>query len=198
MYINFHLLQQLKITPQQILLLQAIKQQSSEDLKDVIPLLIQEDHLLENLSKNDYIKLIKGKKEQSEIERLRITSKGTKLLEDVNTPEVTQGDIQLFDYAVEMYLSHEDEERHVGNKKKTKIYCAIFRNHLSLSLHRMYWLVWLFLQENPFTKRLEYIFLNSNKNRYGKLQNNIEDSPLYQYYDQNRQKIEQFWKKKKV
>lgn len=196
MYLNFKLAKELNISPQQILLLQAIKQQGSEKLDDIIPLLIQEDTLLENLSKNQYIKLIKGKKDQSEIERLRITSKGTKLLEDISTPEITEGDLQMYSYLENIYLSHEDEERHIGNKKKTKIYCAIFRNYLSLSLHQMYWLCWLFLQEYSHTKRLEYIFFNSNKQRYGKFQNNIEDSPLYQYYDQNKEKIENFWKKK--
>ena len=68
-------------------------------------------------------------------------------------------------------------------------YCAFFRQKLELSLHQMYWLCYLFLQEYEFTKRLEYIFFDSNKNRYGKFENNLEDSSLYQFYDENRERI---------
>ncbi len=62
----------------------------------------------------------------------------------------------------------------------------------------MYWLCWMFLEEYEYTKVLEYIFFNSNKNRYGKFENNIEDSPLYQFYDENKARVEKLWKAKNV
>ena len=92
-----------------------------------------------------------------------------------------------------MYLNNEDSERKIGNKKKITQYITIMRNHLGLSLHQFYYLCEYFLAEYPYTKLLEYVFFNSNKNRYGKFQNNIEDSPLYQFYDSKKQEVEYYW-----
>jgi len=86
----------------------------------------------------------------------------------------------------------------IGNKKKTRKYCAIFRKYLDLSLHQMYWLCTMFLEEYEYTRKLENIFMDSNKHRYGKFINNIDDSPLYQFYESNIDRVKYFWKIKEV
>lgn len=198
MYINYKLLFESGLSPADYHVLVAAKISQIEDMEAVLAMLVQEDSMLEKLLEKRYIRLIKGKKGDSELARVRIDKKGSELLENLSIPEVTQGDLDMYDYLVGIYISHEDEDRIVGNKKKVKLYCAILRNHLSLSLHQFYWLCWMFLDEYKFTKKLENVFFDSNKNRYGKFINNIEDSPLYQWYDENKDKVEQFWKNKNL
>lgn len=195
MYINFEILFKRDLIPQDLLFLQAVKQQKTEDTSEYIAMLL-DDERYEVLKEMDLVYQIKGTKKMNDIERMRVTPKGNKFLEEVRIAGVTEGDIQMYDYLCEMYLSHHDDERHIGNKKKTKIYCSVFRKSLNLTLKEMYWLCYMFLEEYSHTKRLEYIFFNSNNNRYGKFENNIEDSPLFQYYDENENRVKSFWKRK--
>lgn len=192
-YINFKYLNSQRLDHIDLIILQACKQNSTEDNSELLKS-NQESHL--HLIELGLVKLIKGKKGQTDFEKLRITPKGTKLLENVHTPEITENDIRMYDYLVEKYLSHEDEDRIIGNKKKTKIYCSVLRNYLSLNHQQFYWLCMLYLDQAIYTKKLENIFLDSNKVRYGTLQNNVDESPLYQYYDKNKEDIINFWKKK--
>ena len=194
MYLNVDYIHSQKLTAPDIGILQLIKQQRTEDMEDNIATYINDDQF-ERFFEMGYIETIKGEKNDSEIARLRLTKKGTKLLENVEIPEITQGDLDMFDYLVDMYMKG-DEDRVIGNKKKTKIYCTQFRNHLNLSLYEFYWLCWLFLDEYKFTKKLENIFFDSNKNRYGTFLGNIESSPLYQFLDENRERVEKFWEQK--
>lgn len=196
MYINFDYLKQKGLTVSDVCTLQIIKQLKIEPERENDLATVLSDDFMEKMSESGYITSIKGKKGDSELAKLRLTSKGSKLLDSIETPVITEGDEKMFEYLCQFYLSHEDEERTIGNKKKTKMYCALFRKHLNLSLHQFYWLCWLFVQREKFTKRLEYIFFNSNKNRYGKFLNHLEDSLLYQFYDENKQEIEHLWKQK--
>lgn len=195
-YINFDYAKEKDILPLDILTLQIIKQLKREPEREDDLAMILTDSFLSKYSTNGYIGEIKGKKGDSELARYRLTGKGTKLLEELHTPLVTQGDLEMFDFLCKMYLDNEDKERVIGNKKKTKMYCTIFRKRMNLSLHQMYWLCWLFLEEYKFTKKLENIFFDSNKNRYGTFEGNFEDSPIYQYLDENRDKVEKLWQTK--
>ena len=194
-YVNFKLLKERGITPVDLMFLQAVKQQKIEDAMEPVAMLL-DDMKYEHLTEAGIVHEIKGTAKMNEIERIRLTPKGNKFLEECYTGDITQGDIEMFNHLCEMYLDSKDEERSIGNKKKTLRYCSVFRNHLSLTLHEMYWLCWLFLQEYEYTKKLEYVFFNSNKNRYGKFENAIEDSPLYQFYDEQKIRIEKLWKQR--
>lgn len=195
MYINTELLLEKDLTPTELILLQIIHQNRTEEVDRVIAMTIT-DEALKKFEDRNLIEYIKGKKSQSEFEKIRLTSKGSKLLDDLQTPEISDGDSQMFDYLCKMYLDHEDEERVIGNKKKTKMYVAIFRKELQLTLHQMYWLCWLYLSEEKFTKRLQYIFFNNNVNRYGKFKDNIEDSSLYQFLSSREEEVKLIWNKK--
>lgn len=195
MYINTKLILEKGYIEDDLKVLQLIHQNRVNDESDAIVRNIT-DRQMELFYENGLMDDIKGTKKQNEFQKMRLSTKGHKLLEDFQTPEITQGDIEMYDYLCNMYLSHEDDERIIGNKKKTKIYCAIFRNRMALTLKEMYWLCWIFLKEYPFTKKLENIFFDSNKRRYGKFENHFEDSPLYQYLDENRKKVENLWKNK--
>ena len=195
MYVNVNILSNSSFSFEDVIYLQLIKQLRTEpevlDSVQGIP-----KATLENFEEKEYITFIKGKKNDSKLSKIRITKKGSDFLDNLNTPEITDGDVKMFDYLCEMYLKSDDEERVIGNKKKTKKYISVFRSKIGLSLHEMYWLCWAFLKDYKYTKKLENIFFDSNKNRYGKFENNIEDSPLYQYLDENRKQIEKIWKLK--
>lgn len=189
-YFNFEYAKAKGISPNQIICLQLIKQNRTEDVSEFIDV----SHL-EYLQNKKLITYIKGTSKQTELQKVRLTKKGNRLLEDIQIPEVTEGDLKMAEYLMKMYLA-EDENRIIGNKKKVKMYCAIFRKQMQFSLHEMYWLCWLFIDEYKFSKKLENVFFNADKNRYGDFKSNIEDSPLYQFFDENKEKVIEFWKKR--
>lgn len=195
MYLNTNYIHNKGFTLNDIYTLQVIHQNRTENMESVIATYITDD-MLDKFVEKGFVSFIKGGKKDSKFKLIRLSKKGSDFLDNCYTPEITEGDVDMFNYLSSMYLSHEDKERKIGNKKKTKIYCAVFRKNLSLSLHEMYWLCWAFLQDYKYTKVLEYIFFNSNKQRYGKFENNIEESPLFQYFDENKEKIQRLWEKK--
>ena len=195
MYINISNLLKLP-NPLMLPFLLLLKQVPKKDLTEELARLVVDDESLNELVSNGFIKYIKGKKNADPISLLRLDKKGNSFLNSLSEVEIDEADKKMFSYLSNIYLNHEDEERHIGNKKKTLIYCTEFRLKMELDLYQMYWLCWFFLQEHSFTKKLEYIFFNSNKNRYGKFKDNIEDSPLYQFYDTRKKEVEQLWVKK--
>jgi len=192
MYINFNMTKGLSFN--QILLLQAISQNRTEDMSTLLESQLDTatgQYFLEQ----GYIMLVQGKKDDSPLKKMRLTKKGKEYLESIQIPNVIEGDLELLGYLTTIYLSS-GEDRKIGNKKKIASYISIMRRELELTLHEFYYLCEYFLAEYEFTKVLEYIFFNSNKNRYGKFQDNLQDSPLYQFYEEHKEDIENYWKQK--
>jgi len=196
MYLNSKLLETRNLSPAEFALLLLIKQNKSEPNGDIIEKYLDPETSVkfEEMGLVDYVKE-KSKKDRL-VDRIRLSPKGTALLEDLQTPDVTDGDIELFNYLSDMYLNNEDDERSIGNKKLVKMYVAQFRQIIGLSLHEAYWLYDLFLKEYSYTKKLEYLFLNRAKNHYGKFSSNYQDSPIYQFWDDNKERVEKYWELK--
>lgn len=191
MYINTKLLESYKLSLIQYSVLCILRQNKFEDQSE---LLEEYEADLIYFRDNNLLEEIKAKnKSESVYKRLRISKKGQEIIDAVCTPELSPGDQEMFEYLVKMYLSHEDKERIIGNKKKVAMYVAIMRNHLGLTLHQFYYLCEFFLAEHVFTKKLENIFFDANKNRYGDFKNNIEDSSLFQFYDMRKVEVEHYW-----
>lgn len=192
MYINTTLLKEYQLTPANLIALQIISQLRFEEVPQD-SLKFATDNL--PLDKDKYVTKIKGSSKQTEDEKLRLTHGGKKALENVQIPEITEGDVQLSDHLISTYLA-EDDERKTGNRKKIKENVAITRKYLGLSLHQMFYLCETFVSEYEYTKVLEYIFFNPNKHRYGKFINHIDDSPLVIWYHDNIREVELIWKQK--
>ncbi len=186
-YINFKILRKYSLTPEHLIQLLAIKQKEVD--------LINTD-VLSDFDNLGYTTYVKGKKDALKSELVRLSDKGKKLLEDIGTPDVEEEHLKMRDYLIEMYLSHEDKERVVGNKKLIGIYISILQNYLGLDIYRFYYLCEFFLSEHTFTKKLENIFMDRNKIRYGDFKNHIEDSSLYQFYEQRKKDVEWYWAQK--
>lgn len=193
-YINYEIMTSKLLTLYELGVLQLIKQNRIEDLSNEISFSVQGTEVIEKFSNMGYIESIKGKKGQSGFQLIRATKKGTEALEDIGTPEVTEGDLKMRDYLITMYLDHEDGERVIGNKKLIGVYISIMTKHLNLNLHEFYYLCELFLENHKFTKKLENIFFDKNKNRYKEFKNNVEESPLFQFYDLRKDEVEYYWK----
>lgn len=192
MYINTIYLQEYGLRLIDVSLLTIIKQNKLEDLSVFI-----EDNIttsdVEFYQDKGLISFVKRGKSLSE--KIRITPKGTKFLEAVTTPDITLGDEKMANYLMEMYLSV-DENRIVGNKKSVVKHTAQFRQYCGLTLHQMYWLCDLFIQETKYTLKLENIFFEANKHRYGRFLDHIDDSKLYQFYNEKKEMVENYWKQK--
>ena len=195
MYLNFKLLNSRQLTPLDFSFLLAVKGNKTEDNSGTLEYYFKD--VLEKFRETNLITFIKPKnKSQNDYNTVRLTSLGNEWVDDLTTPEVTEGDLQMFSYLTEIYLSHEDKDRVVGNSKKVKLYCAILRNHLQMTLHEFYYFLSYFLEEYPYTKKLENLFLDSNKNRYGSFINNISDSPIFQFWEREETNIRQIWAQK--
>lgn len=194
-YLNVEILKNSELGFGEVTIMKVISQNASEDNSEIIKEQVSEEYLKE-LFERGLVTFIKPKrKNQDKYELVRASKKAKDILNLIRIPDIEEGDIKMFDYLCQKYLNHEDEDRTIGNKKKTLQYCAIFRKYNNLTLHQMYYLCMHFLDEYKYTKILERIFFDSNRNRYGRFENNVEDSPLYQYLDENREKIESIWKR---
>jgi hypothetical protein len=196
MYINFSLLRQLNLSVSFIPILFAANQNRTNDESETLSNEAFSDDL-KHLYELGLLESVKQKKKSETLYNLiRLSTKGRKILEDITTPEISSGDIQMFEYLVQIYLSHEDKDRVVGNAKKVKMYCAILRNHLQMTLHEFYYFIELFLSDYPYTKKLENLFMDSNKVRYGTFINNVDDSPIFQYWQKEEENIRNYWAQK--
>jgi len=190
MYINIELFNKSGLQPQDLYFLCAIKQIDKEVL-ETIP-----NNVLERFKELSLVEYIKGKKNEEDWCKIRLSKKGSELLNTLDIPDVEEGDLKMAEYLFQMYLNHEDEDRVLGNKKAITRYITILRNHLDLSLHQFFYLCEYFLAEYPYTKKLENIFLDKNKNRYGEFKNHISDSVLFQFWEQKEEEIKQYFKTK--
>ena len=190
MYINIKLFEKSGLQPEDIYFLAGIKQTE----KEVIDKLTGD--IFNRLEALKLLTSIKGKKGDNPMYNIRLSTSGKKLLEDIETPEVTEQHLKMRDYLIDMYLSHEDKERVIGNKKLIGIYISVLQNYLDLDIYRFYYLCEFFLSEHIFTKKLENIFMDRNKIRYGEFKNHIEDSALYNFYEQRKSDVEYYWAEK--
>jgi hypothetical protein len=196
MYINYEILTSKGLSLHESSVLQLIKQNRIHPLSEVISFETMGTDMIDKFSNLGYIDYVKAKKGQPVLETIRATKKAVEVLEDIETPIVTEDILKMRDYLQNMYLNHEDEDRVIGNKKLIGIYISIMINHLNLTLHEFYYLCELFLEHHKFTKKLENIFYDRNKNRFKEFKNNVEESPLFQFYDLRKGEVEYYWKLK--
>lgn len=196
MYLNNSILSSSGISINEYGLLCLIFANKNEDNSEVIKENCNADYL-KQLEERGLVQFTKPKnKQQTQYHCVRLTKEAQELLEMLETPEITDGDKKLFDYACQIYLSHEDEDRRIGNKKATLIYTAQFRQKLGLTLYEMYYLLELFLSEYEYSKILERCFFDKKKHPYGKFANHLSDAPLMQFYEDNKERVEKYWKLK--
>jgi len=191
-YINTKLLKSRNLSILDIQILQLAKQARIEDVSDVLSeYSLNVDSLL-NLG---YLESIKGKKEDNKFQKIRTTKLGNETLDLISTPLITDGDIQMYSYLCQMY-TEEDTTRTLGNRKAGLKYCAEFRQIMGFTLHEMYWLCYMFVQNTTYSKVLEYIFFEKKNNPYSKFKDSLDSSKIYQFWCDNEYEIREFWAEK--
>jgi hypothetical protein len=195
MYINFKLLNSRQLSPSDFMFLCAAKANKNEDNSGVI-----EYHFKDNLERFKDSNLITFTKPKNKSENVystvRLSSLGNEWMDDLTTVDVDENTLKMRDYLCQIYLNNEDTERVIGNKKLIASHIATLRSHIGLSLYEFFYLCEYFLSVHIYTKKLENIFMDRNKNRYGDFKNNINDSVLYQFWEQHEEEIRQYFKQK--
>lgn len=195
MYINFNLAKTKGLNEVDIMTLQIIKQLRTEPQREENLVNILTDDFLIKMEDRGYIHQIKGKKSDSELSKIRLTKKGTKLLDDIETAEVNEEDIVLFEWLESFYKA---EEKQIGNKKRTKTGIAQFRSHTGIEKNCLAFLLKEFISDEEnmkFNNKLENIFFSS-KNLFSR-KFLIDECRLYAYYDKRRDFFDKQFKKLK-
>jgi len=205
MYLNFGIAKKYGVDPKDIVLLQAIKQNRTECHYDAL-VSIGAEEMLPVFEERGLVDFVKPKrKTDTPLHLARLTDKSKNILELIGTPEADPDDAVMVDYLCEIYLKQGqrvadqeggDNKRSLGNKKKVLIYASQFRKLLGLTIHEMYYLCELYVKESVYTMILEKVFFDANKNRYGKFKDNLQDSKLHQFFEDNRGRVISYWKEK--
>jgi hypothetical protein len=185
MYINFELSKKRGLSPTDVVNLQLISQNKTEKLEgiifDNIPL-----RILHSYQEQELVTLVKAKNKSDSIQnRIRLSSKGHDLLEDLQVPEINDDDLMLYSWLEAIYKK---EGKELGNRKKTKLYVALFRSHSGIDRNKLALLCKAFMNDTSqfeWSKRLEYLFFKPS-NVYA-VKFDIEQSKLYQYYLKHKQ-----------
>jgi hypothetical protein len=194
MYINFKLLNKKGFEVLDLILLQLAKQNKSEDLSSDISLYSL--NRIENLVSKGYLTYIKGNKSDSEFQRLRLTKSGSNFLEDIETPEVLEEDLLLFDWISDVYSSLGKD---IGNKKKTKMYIAQFRVQSGIEKNHLAILLDEFVKDDnnmEYNMKLEFAFFKPSNVFQVKFE--LEQSRLYTYYTKRKSFFDNIFSKLEV
>jgi hypothetical protein len=176
MYINFKLLETYGLTPQDVPSLQAIFQNKREDNGELIALICD----IEKFEQLELVSFIKGTAKASKGSLMRLSPKGARILEEIQTPNIIQDDLDVYAWLEGVYKK---EGKEVGNMKKTKVLISQFRANSGIERNHLAYLCKSFLsdeKEMEYSKRLEYLFWKPSNIFQTKF--DIEQSRLYQYY----------------
>lgn len=191
-YTNFEILEKSDLEAEDLILLTACRQNRTEGLGSIIGKRFGKSKLWV-LEQKGFIEYIKGKKGQSDFDKVRITSKGQDFLDDVETPGVTNDDLKLYEW---LELEYKSSGRIIGNRKKTKLYISLFRVHSQIDRNRLAFLCDTFLRDDDkmkYSQKLEYMFFkppNVFTSRF-----DIEESRLYKYYLQHKEAFDKEFEK---
>lgn len=193
MYINIDNL--FKIDPKLLGLMLVLRRAAKMDVQEKLAHLVPDDATLQSLVEKKYVKIIKGKKGQSELERMRLDTKGTEYLNSLEEPMVFEDDQKLFDWLSEVYRKR---EKQIGNGKKTLRHIASFREKSGLEGNHLAFLCQEFINdddEQEYSHKLENVFFKTlpYQTRFV-----LEESRLWKYYQKHKADFDSAFKKIKV
>jgi len=185
MYINFVIAKNRGLSPTDIANLQLISQNKTEDLEEIITDNIQLS-VLNWYQELEYVTLVKAKNKSDSIQnRIRLSPKGNDLLEDSQVPQINDDDLQLYNWLEKTY---QKEGKELGNRKKTKLYIALFRVNSGIDRNKLALLCKAFMNDSSqfeWSKKLEFLFFKPGNVFSVKF--DLEQSKLYQYYIKHKE-----------
>lgn len=198
MYINFNKLHRSEITLEQLFLMCAVQQREPQEILDMY---YDEEVVQEFLERGFFKRLKKGD--------LRIDTKGTKFLKEVSSSGVISIETEVIvDWLIKVYKSRNGA---VKNKKETQRRCQWFSDETGIKGNKLAILLKSFIQDvyqsdlgqtieearkdNP---RLQLSILTDNifwnpPNNFAR-NYTLDNSPLWNYYDEYTEYIKEQWK----
>lgn len=179
-YINLNILEAKQLTLTELSILQLCKQAKMEDVSAILS---SHNSIVDLLIRKNLLEEIKGKKTDTFFQKIRTTKLGNETLENIETPEIIEDDLRIFEWLKNIYL---ESNKELGNQKKTKLLIALFRVNSGISKNSLAYLCQSFINDESqfeWSKKLEFLFFKP-ANMYEKF--NIDGSKLYQYYLKNQ------------
>jgi len=172
MYINVNFCEKNKLTLHDVLYLQLVYQNRSEDLQSFIDKITPSEEI------KKYITSIKSGE-------VRLTKDGKSLLDKVQLADFHENDEKLADYLLEKY---KEENLNICSKSKLLKLVSWFRSETSLTHKEIYKIIVTYFEseESKYNKRLDYLFWKP-ENPYSSPK--LSDSRLYAWYESNIEKF---------
>lgn len=182
MYINTNILKHHNLNLQQVTLLQILHQAKTEDVSE---LLESYNGDLDVLHYKGFLSEVKAKnKQESVYKRLRLSKKGREVLDAIETPEVTEDSLRIFEWIKQIYIS---AGKDLGNQKKTKMFIAQFSAESGIQRNALAFLIQSFINDESqfeWSKVLQYLFFKGES--VFNIKFDLHSSRLYQYYLKNQ------------
>ncbi len=175
MYINFTVLNNEGFSSLHLVCLIAVKQKNFEYLEGFCP-----DYIRDLVDRGYIINIKVSKKLEGTPQSLRITPKGKKFLDELETAEIEEEDKVVFEWLKAHYKKIGKE---VGNGAKTQRHIRDFRIKSGIEKNNLIELCLAFLRDEDnmqYNNILEYAFYKAPtafETRF-----NLEESRLYKYY----------------
>lgn len=184
MYINHKYLKDSDLVWHDVYTLQLVKQGDGVHL-------FKEEY--EDLLELGYLTLIKGKKSDSENQRLRLSERGKEFLENVEEADVLEEDYTIYEWLCAIYKNLGKE---IGSKKKTLSYIKDFRVKSGIDKNKLASLCNSFVNnenEMEYSNILQNVFYKPT-NVYA-TRFSLEDSRLWKYYLKHEEEFKEEWEK---
>lgn len=151
------------------------------------------DRQLDLFYEKELVKEIKSTKKQNQFQKMRLTSKGKKLLEDFQTWDTCDNDLIVFNWLKNLYKKRGKE---IGSEQKCKELIAWFRIESGIAENNLLHLCRTFVSDDDrmeYSNFLQYIFWKSENHFQTKPK--LSESKLWLYYEKYREKFDREFEK---
>ena len=188
MAINIKFLESKGLEPYDLLVMELIFQNASEDMTDSLVMYLKEDTLI-RVQALEVVECIKAKKKSDhDFRRLRLSKKGKGILRDARKVDYTAEDGSLYEYIAKVYDSL---DKPIGNSERVKELLAWFRLETAYSRKQIYKAIKMYISIQQDSEQGKYIASLENllwkPNSVFSTKWKLADSKLYQFINENKQ-----------
>ena len=180
MYINTTILKSKNLSLQEFSVLCLIRQQKFENNTEILESEVNGD-ILGKFTALGLVEYVSRKnKAQKELDLIRTSKKGNEWIDDINTADVCEDTLKIYNWVENIYLS---TNREIGNKKRTKQCIAQFSKESTITRNHVAFLIQSFINtesEFDWSKKLQFLFFKGES--LFSIRFDLHSSRLYQFY----------------
>ena len=180
MYINTTILKSKNLSLQEFSVLCLIRQQKFENNTEILESEVNGD-ILGKFTALGLVEYVSRKnKAQKELDLIRTSKKGNEWIDDINTADVCEDTLKIYNWVENIYLS---TNREIGNKKRTKQFIAQFSKESTITRNHLAFLIQSFINtesEFDWSKKLQFLFFKGES--LFSVRFDLHSSRLYQFY----------------